>query len=120
VRRVGRASSLGKVPGIGFERTDEGDDMAKRSEADWNELTAEGRRILQRVAPDAGLIDYGDFNRELPESTRTVSRAALGMSGTTLVARIGIDPVRTILPGPNICGPLVGQARQVAFTPERG
>jgi hypothetical protein len=43
--------------------------MAERSEADWNELAAEGRRILQGVARQEGLIDYGDFNKELGEAT---------------------------------------------------
>ncbi len=43
--------------------------MAKRSEADWNELTAGGRRILQRVARDQALTNYGDFNKELAEET---------------------------------------------------
>lgn len=43
--------------------------MAKRSEADWNELTNEGRRILQRVARDQALTNYGDFNREIAEET---------------------------------------------------
>lgn len=43
--------------------------MAERSEADWNELAAEGRRILQGVARNAGLIDYQDFNRELSDAT---------------------------------------------------
>lgn len=43
--------------------------MAERSEAIWNELTAEGRRILQGVARSAGLIDYQDFNRELAGAT---------------------------------------------------
>lgn len=39
------------------------------SEAEWNELTVEGRRILKDVARGASLIDYGDFNRELAEAT---------------------------------------------------
>lgn len=43
--------------------------MVERSEADWDELAGEGRRILQRVARQEGLIDYKDFNRELAEST---------------------------------------------------
>jgi hypothetical protein len=43
--------------------------MADRSEADWNELANEGRRILQQVAREQGLIDYKDFNRELAKST---------------------------------------------------
>jgi hypothetical protein len=43
--------------------------MAARSEADWNELAAEGRRILQGVARDGILIDYGDFNKELADAT---------------------------------------------------
>jgi hypothetical protein len=43
--------------------------VVERSEADWNELATEGRRILQRVARREGLIDYKDFNRELAEST---------------------------------------------------
>ena len=64
-----QASSSGQAPGIGFEQNDEGDDMAGRSEADWNELAAEGRRILQGVARDGILIDYGDFNKELADAT---------------------------------------------------
>lgn len=43
--------------------------MAERSEAEWNELANEGRRILQRVARDQSLTDYGVFNRELAEDT---------------------------------------------------
>lgn len=43
--------------------------MAERSEAFWNELAAEGMRILQGVARRAGLIDYQDFNRELAGAT---------------------------------------------------
>lgn len=46
-----------------------GTNMAERSEADWNELTAEGRRILQRVARDQALTNYGDFNKELADET---------------------------------------------------
>lgn len=43
--------------------------MTERSEADWNELAAEGQRNLRQVARSKGLIDYKDFNRELAEST---------------------------------------------------
>jgi hypothetical protein len=39
------------------------------TEAEWTELAAEGRRILQGVARKEGMIDYGDFNRELAEAT---------------------------------------------------
>jgi len=39
------------------------------TDAEWTELTAEGRRILQGVARKESLIDYGDFNRELAEAT---------------------------------------------------
>ena len=43
--------------------------MAERSEADWNELATEGRRILQRVARDQSLTEYGVFNKELADET---------------------------------------------------
>lgn len=43
--------------------------MVERSEADWNELAVEGRRILQQVARKEGLIDYQDFNTELAKAT---------------------------------------------------
>lgn len=43
--------------------------MAMRSEADWTELANEGRRILQRVARDQSLTDYGVFNKELADGT---------------------------------------------------
>lgn len=43
--------------------------MANRSEAEWTELANEGRRILQRVAREESLTDYGIFNKELAEST---------------------------------------------------
>lgn len=43
--------------------------MAERSEADWTELTNEGRRILQRVAREESLTDYGVFNKELADET---------------------------------------------------
>lgn len=39
------------------------------SEADWKELTTEGRRILQRVAREQSLTDYGVFNTQLAEAT---------------------------------------------------
>jgi hypothetical protein len=39
------------------------------TEAEWKELTAEGRRILKDVARRASLIDYGDFNRDLAQAT---------------------------------------------------
>lgn len=43
--------------------------MAERSESEWKELTAEGRRILWEVARREDLIDYGKFNSELAEAT---------------------------------------------------
>lgn len=43
--------------------------MASRSEAEWKELAAEGRRLLQRVARDQSLTDYGVFNKELADET---------------------------------------------------
>lgn len=43
--------------------------MSERSESEWNELTAEGRRILWGVARNGRLIDYGEFNREMAEGT---------------------------------------------------
>lgn len=43
--------------------------MAERSEAEWNELAREGRRILQGVARDGGLIEYGQLNEKLAEAT---------------------------------------------------
>lgn len=43
--------------------------MASRSESEWNELAAEGRRILQHVAKNQSLTDYGVFNTELAQAT---------------------------------------------------
>ncbi len=43
--------------------------MVKRSDAEWKELTMEGRRILQQVARGRALTDYGVFNRDLAEAT---------------------------------------------------
>jgi hypothetical protein len=43
--------------------------MAERSEADWKELTNEGRRILQGVAREQSLTDYGTFNKKLTDET---------------------------------------------------
>lgn len=43
--------------------------MAERSEAEWNELATEGRRILERVARDESLTDYGVFSKDLAEAT---------------------------------------------------
>lgn len=50
------------------------------SEAEWKELTDEGRRILKDVARRASLIDYGDFNKELAEATG-LSAMNLGTEG---------------------------------------
>lgn len=55
-----------RIAGPGPQR---GGNVAERSESDWKELTAEGRRILQGVARRENLIDYGEFNRELAEAT---------------------------------------------------
>lgn len=43
--------------------------MAERSESEWKELAAEGRRILWGVARREALIDYGEFNNKLAEAT---------------------------------------------------
>jgi hypothetical protein len=43
--------------------------VTERSESDWHELTAEGRRILQDVARNGNLVDYGKFNDKLTEAT---------------------------------------------------
>lgn len=61
----------------------------KRSEADWNELTNEGRRILQRVARDQALTNYGDFNKELAEAT--------GLPGFNLNAEDGRADISRLL-----------------------
>ncbi|QOT19269.1 hypothetical protein [Paenarthrobacter sp. YJN-5] len=47
--------------------------MTERSESDWQELTAEGRRILWGVARNGKLIDYGEFNDQLAEATGLLS-----------------------------------------------
>jgi hypothetical protein len=43
--------------------------MSERSATEWKELAAEGRRILQRVARDGALIEYGKLNQQLAENT---------------------------------------------------
>lgn len=54
---------------LGWRQTNEGDDMADRSEAEWNELANEGRRILQRVARNQSWITYQELNKELADET---------------------------------------------------
>lgn len=43
--------------------------MSERSASEWNELAAEGRRILWGVARDGQLIEYGKLNTQLAEAT---------------------------------------------------
>ncbi|WP_422759024.1 hypothetical protein [Paenarthrobacter sp. C1] len=43
--------------------------MAERSASEWNELAAEGRRILWGVARNGDLVEYGEFNAQLTEAT---------------------------------------------------
>lgn len=43
--------------------------MAERSASEWNELAAEGRRILWGIARNGQLIEYGQFNTDLADAT---------------------------------------------------
>lgn len=44
---------------LGFEKNGQGGTVAERSASEWNELAAEGRRILWGVARNGDLVEYG-------------------------------------------------------------